>query len=250
MNTHFRSCKILLGIFTVFILGACSETKTKDITPEGRLDVLGPASKSTTEFTAEALPPDWVLSGNSSANNIKINPIEGVPGIGLTSGDESLLAVRRVSAMMLATPYLSWAWNMTDHGDGLHPVRIIVGFKNNTTPTETDFFNLARLGLGDDELPPHNRAIAIVWGSSALGRGSLRTGRVGKDATEAPLYTPRGGRENTNKWWMETVDLSELYQKAWPDDRARDIAVSFIGIAAAPGRPGHRGRISGIVLSR
>ncbi len=246
MNTHFRSFGALLAIFAVFLFSACSEIKTKDVTPEGRLDVLGP----TPEFTIEGLPSDWVLVGRSTANNIKINPIEGVPGIGLTSADESLLAVRRVNAMMLATPFLSWAWNMTDHGDGMHPVRIIVGFKNNTIDTKPGFFSLARVGLNNEDLPPHNRALAIVWGDSALGRGSLRLPPVGADTPEAPLYTPRGGRENTNKWWMETVDLSEIYQKAWPDDSARDIAVSFIGIAAAPDRPGHRGRISGIVLSR
>lgn len=246
MNTRFRSFGALLAIFAVFLFSACSEIKTKNVTPEGRLDVLGP----TPEFTIEGLPSDWVLVGRSTANNIKINPIEGVPGIGLTSSDESLLAVRRVNAMMLATPYLSWAWNMTDHGDGMHPVRIIVGFKNNTIDTKPGFFSLARVGLNNEDLPPHNRALAIVWGDSALGRGSLRLPPVGADTPEAPLYIPRGGRENTNKWWMETVDLSEIYQKAWPDDSARDIAVSFIGIAAAPNRPGHRGRISGIVLSR
>lgn len=250
MIGHFRSSNAVLIVFSVFLLSACAEVKTKNITPEGRLDVLGPTPQFSSKLIDETLPPDWVLVGKRTANNIKINPIAGVPGIGLTSSDESLLAVRRVGAMMLATPYLSWAWNMTDHGDGMHPVRIIVGFKNNTIDIKPDFFSFARMGLKNTDLPMHNRAISIVWGDSALGRGSLRLPMAGADAPEAPLYMPRGGRENTNKWWMETVDLSDIYKKAWPDDNARDIAVSFIGIAASPGRPGHRGRISGIVLSR
>ncbi len=250
MIKNFRYYGAVLILFSTFILSACAEVKTKNITPEGRLDVLGPTPQFTSELIDEGLPPDWVLVGKSSANNIKINPIAGVPGIGLTSSNESLLAVRRVGAMMLATPYLSWAWNMTDHGDGVHPVRIIVGFKNNTIDTKPDFFSFAGMGLSNTDLPVHNRAISIVWGDSALGRGSLRLPPAGTDAPEAPLYIPRGGRENTNKWWMENVDLSDIYKKAWPEDSARDIAVSFIGIAAAPSRPGHRGRISGIVLSR
>ncbi|MCK5546977.1 MAG: DUF3047 domain-containing protein [Rhodospirillaceae bacterium] len=255
MIENFRYSNAVLMIFLVFLLSACAEVKTKNVTPEGRLDVLGPTSQLTPELIDKNMPPDWVLIGKSTANNIKINPIEGVPGIGLTSSDESLLAVRRVGAMMLATPYLSWAWNITDHGDGIHPVRIIVGFKNNTINTKPDFFSLAGMGLnntylGNADLPVHNRAISIVWGDSALGRGSLRLPVVGAGTHEAPLYMPRGGRENTNKWWMETVDLSNIYKRAWPNDNARDVAISFIGIAASPGRPGHRGRISGIVLSR
>lgn len=241
-----RSLATTILLVAVFLSTACSEVKTKDITPEGRLDVLGP----TPELMGGGLPPDWVVVGRSTANNITPNPIEGVPGIGITSSDETLLVVRRVGAMMLATPYLSWAWNMTDHGDGLHPVRIIVGFKDSTNNEDDSFFSLAQMGLNQQDLPTHNRALSIVWGDSALGRGSLRFGAKDGDAPKAPLYIPRGGRENTNKWWTETVDLSELYKKAWPNDIARDIAVSFIGIAASPGRPGHRGRISGIVLSR
>jgi len=195
---------------TLFMTNACSDIKTKSITPEGRLDVLGP----TPQFDNDEPASDWVLIGTSSANNITTNPIAGIPGIGITSADDALLAVRRVNAMVLATPYLSWAWSMTDHGDGLHPVRIIVGFKRLDEKDDDGFFSLAKIGLRSSDLPKHSRALSIVWGDSALGRGSMRMALSGDGDVAAPLYMPRGGRENTNKWWMETVDLSEIYQKA------------------------------------
>jgi len=247
MNINFIKPITLLALTAVFMSAACSNIKTKSITPEGRLDVLGPSP----QFDKDEQSSDWVMVGKSAANNIKTNPIAGIPGIGLTSADDALLAVRRVEAMVLATPYLSWAWNMTDHGDGLHPVRIIIGFKKLGEETNDNFFSLARIGLRASDLPQHSRALSIVWGDSALGRGSLRMAPPTEDGeVHAPLYMVRGGRENTNKWWMETVDLSDIYQKAWPGESQRDVAISFIGIAASPERPGHRGRISGIVLSR
>jgi hypothetical protein len=27
-------------------------------------------------------------------------------------------------------------------------------------------------------------------------------------------YTARGGRENTGSWWLETVELSDIYRRA------------------------------------
>lgn len=246
MIVNFIKPLTLLAVTAVFLTSACGDTKTKSITPEGRLDVLGP----TPQFNNNERSSDWVLIGKSAANNITTNPITGIPGIGITSANDALLAVRRVNAMVLATPYLSWAWNMTDHGDGLHPVRIIVGFKKLGEKDDDSFFSLSKIGLRSSDLPPHSRALSIVWGDSALGRGSMRMA-VSKDGdVAAPLYMPRGGRENANKWWMETVDLSELFKKSWPNESQRDVAISFIGIAASPHRPGHRGRISGIVLSK
>jgi len=33
------------------------------------------------------------------------------------------------------------------------------------------------------------------------------------------IYAPRGS-ENTGSWWFETVDLSDIYRRAWPGDDA------------------------------
>ncbi|MBL4614710.1 MAG: hypothetical protein JKY27_07550, partial [Magnetovibrio sp.] len=97
-------------------------------------------------------------------------------------------------------------------------------------------------------LPPHDRALALIWGDTALRRGSLSLPPLERPL-EAPLYTVRGGRENTRKWWSEAVDLSDLYAKAWPNDKRRKVRITFIGLAAAPTQKVVRGRVSGILLT-
>lgn len=227
----------------IWLSGCASGTQArKPVTPEGSLQVLGPSHT----FDLGGLGEDWTIVGEADPELLAVTERKGVPAMGLTSGTESLLLVRHISAMALATPYLSWAWNMSDHGDGVHPVRLIVGFRGG--PDETTE-GLLELNLIEGELPAHDRAVALVWGVSALNRGTYR---LSPDATQpaAPLYTVRGGREMTGQWWLETVDLADLYKKAWPSDSLRRVEVVFIGIASAPGRPGHRGRISGVMLSK
>jgi len=54
-------------------------------------------------------------------------------------------------------------------------------------------------------LPSHDRALALVWGDTMLRRGSLSLPPTERP-TEAPLYTVRGGRENTRRCWLEKGD--------------------------------------------
>jgi hypothetical protein len=89
----------------------------------------------------------------------------------------------------------------------------------------------------------------LVWGDTALKRGALSLPPPDRPL-EVPVYTLRGGRENTRKWWFETVDLSDLYAKAWPLDDFRHVRITFVGLAAAPTETVVRGRISGISLTR
>ena len=60
----------------------------------------------------------------------------------------------------------------------------------------------------------------------------------------------RGGAGNAGAWWSETVDLAELYARAWPGDDRRRVRVMFIGIAAAASQPAATAHLSRIVLSR
>lgn len=225
-------------------LGGCAQgpRQGEPITPEGSLQVMGP----DLTFDLGAMDQDWTIVGDSDPERIGITERRGVPALGMTSGDESMLLVRHINAMALATPYLSWAWNMSDHGVGVHPVRLIVGFHGGRAP-EPD--KMLELKIIEGELPKHDRALALVWGSSALNRGTYRLSSD-PDEAKAPLYTVRGGREMAGQWWLETVDLADLYAKAWPTDTMQDTQIVFIGVGAAPGSPGHRGRISGIMLSK
>lgn len=207
--------------------------------PEGQLAIMGPSPS----FSLDAPPRDWIISTDNSDGRVNLSTVkrEGVPAVELKSAYRRTVAVRRVDAMMLATPYLSWSWHLSNHGSGIHPVRIVIGFQGGVR----DIQEIDPLGGG---LPEHDRALALVWGDTMLRRGSLSLPPADRP-TQAPLYTVRGGRENTRKWWLETADLSQLYAIAWPGDDLKHVRITFIGIAAAPRFPAVRGRIAGILLS-
>ncbi|PCI41874.1 MAG: hypothetical protein COB46_02020 [Rhodospirillaceae bacterium] len=212
--------------------------------PEGRLSIMS----GGLNFDLNNPPKDWLIATSDDKVNASavFSPLttvtrNGVPTLEVRTGPAQSIAVRRINAMLMATPYLNWAWNLSDHGAGIHPVRLIIGFKGGGSEKNTLKEQL-------NGLPAHDRALTLVWGDSALRRGTLT--RPDKNRPfEAAVYTVRGGRENTRKWWRDTVDLSDLYKQAWPDDERRAIRITFIGIAAAPRMPPVRGRVSGIELS-
>ena len=89
----------------------------------------------------------------------------------------------------------------------------------------------------------------LTWGESALQRGTFTVPPPGS-ANEAPRYTVRGGRENAGAWWLETVDLSDLYRQIWPQDDSARAQVVFIGITASARRAPAPAYVSDITLSR
>jgi hypothetical protein len=208
----------------------------------GTLDVLGP----TRDLTAGGLPGDWAIEGDVTRAQLAVAERAGVPALRLVNGEKGFVLVRRTQALLLATPYLSWSWNMDDHGQGHHPVRLIVGFWGGN-PESASWGSRPFVGLGTS-LPPHDRSLAIAWADSALKRGSLVLPSAGD--RHVPLYVLRGGRENAGVWWFETADLAELYRRLWPNDRVERVQVMFIGLAVAGGRPNAPAYVSGLRLSR
>lgn len=226
-------------------LSACAPPPIAGIDVEGKLDVLGP----TPDMVAAGLPGDWVIQGRAGAGRARVVERDGVPALRLVSGGEGFILARRTDALLLATPYLSWSWNMESHGEGLHPVRLIVGFHDggpDGAPAETP---TTRWPGG--ALPPHNRSFAAAWADSALRRGIMLRPET-PDSPRAPLYIVRGGRENTNTWWLETIDLERIYRDLWPDGDIQRARVVFIGLAvvAQPETATAAAHVSGIRLSR
>lgn len=221
---------------------ACAPPPAPDA-PSGTMDVLGPVPA----FEPNALPLDWVSIGKIGEGQLSVVVRDGVPAQKVINGEQSFIAVKPARASLLATPYLSWAWNMDPQDKGLHPVRLAIGFLGGPPVTRSLGGILAEDGSG---LPPHDRAIAIVWGLSALQRGAIEIPKTMGNRQAAARYTARGGRENTGSWWFETVDLSDIYRRAWPGDDAAQVRITFIGIAAAPARKPATAYISGLRLSR
>jgi len=208
------------------------------------MNVLGPDPG----FTTESLPADWVVVGNPEPPQLTIATILTIPSLKVTSGGTSFVAVRRTSASLLATPYLSWAWNMEQHDGPVHPVRLVIGFRGGEIQGGR-WPRLSTLWSGE-KLPPHNRAITITWANSALKRGTLNTPPAEGERRAATHYTARGGRENTDAWWVENIDLSRIYREAFTDDDPVHARIAFIGVAATGGKAVSAAYISGIRLSR
>lgn len=237
-----RNLAALCGL--ALSLAACAQTPRTVVPsqpgPEGHLTIMTPGQR----LNLDAPPADWIISGGEDDGIPSIATVtqDGVAALEIKSGPHRVIAVRQVNAMMLATPFLSWSWNLSNHGAGIHPVRLVVGFYGGA-PADT------KTGGQGNNIPPHDRALALVWGDTALKRGALSLPPPDRPL-EVPVYTLRGGRENTRKWWFETVDLSNLYAKAWPLDDFRHVRITFVGLAAAPTETIVRGRISGISLTR
>jgi len=225
----------------VLVVGACAAptVPADQPGPEGRLTVLAPARAIDLNAPAK----DWIISGATPPGRALSSVIyDGVPALEFKSGPGRVIAVRQVNAMMLATPFLGWSWNLSDAGPAIHPLRLVIGFQGGA-PAGT------ALGGAGRNLPDHDRALALVWGDTALRRGSLSLPPPDKPF-QTPLYTVRGGRENTRKWWNEAVDLADLYARAWPNDVRKRVRITFIGIATAPTQTVVRGRVARISLTR
>ncbi len=211
----------------------------------GRLEVLGPHP----QFSPARPGRGWVASGlDGSPRGVRlaVERKNGVPSLRVESGEARALLLRHTKAALTVTPYLSWAWNMEPTENGGHPVQLMIGFHGGDPNSRSWGASFPR--WTGKKLPPHDRSLSLVWEASALRRGHLTVSGDGRD--RHGVYTVRGGGENAGVWHLETVDLSELYSRAWPDDDLGRTRIMFVGVAVEPNAKPAAAFISGIVLSR
>jgi len=110
---------VVLVLFTA----ACAKPVTT-IAPGGSMDVLGPVPA----LMPNPVPGDWITQGYPAPGQLTVVDLDGVPALKVVNGRTSLITVKPAQASLLATPYLSWAWNMDPQDDGPHQVRLLVGF--------------------------------------------------------------------------------------------------------------------------
>lgn len=213
------------------------------VSPEGEIAIL---DNLTMPLAPGSLPEDWVVDGPRDLLQGRLSRsfLDGYPALRVESGPTGFAAVRRTRAILLATPYLTWAWNAEPHGPKGHAAYLLVGFKGG----RGDGRSLGGLWPGGD-LPEHDRLLAIAWGGSALQRGALHLAHEGQTG-EPARYTARGGRENAGIWFREAVDLQDLYGRAWPGDDRNAVRIVFVGVAAAAGQLAAAMNFSGIMLAR
>lgn len=234
----------IAGVLSL-LLSSCS-VKQASITPEGLLNVLGPSPS----FNPENPPKDWIIvrNGKIKKNQLQIAIKNGTRSLKVTNAENSFIIARRINAMMLATPFLSWSWLVEQQSTfGYHPLRIVIGFYGGDPKSRAESRqSLKWLG---NTFPRHDRIINLTWGESALQRGTLMNTLL-DNSSMTSSYIVRGGRENTGSWWLEAVDVSTLYRKSWPKDNKANARIVFIGIAAEAQRFSAPTQFSNIKLFR
>ena len=213
-----------------------------EVNPEGTLEVLSAASLGPTT----RLPADWILE-DENGNNANIRDSFQLARNGrsaaltLRTGRDRYMLVRRTKASLLASPYIGWAWRMKADEARENDIRLVVGFSGGN-PQSRGSAPFSNLGT---QIPPFDRAIAIVWGRSALERGNLVT-----TSGAIPEYIARGGTEHENAWWSDNIDLAQIYRSAWPGDSLERVEIMFVGFAVAEGPAGAEASFGDIVLYR
>jgi len=211
-----------------------------EVGPEGTLEVFSQASLGP----AKTLPSDWVIEadgGGDARRNIAVATTSSGATLTLRTGAQRFVMARRTKATLLASPYIGWSWRMATPPGRESDIRMIVGFHGGNP--ESRSWGAEPLAWLGTQLPPFDRAITILWGQSALERGSFST------ATPIPEYIARGGTEHLNKWWTDNLDLAELYRKAWPNDRFERTRIMFVGFAVGTDE-GSEAQFGDIVLYR
>lgn len=227
-------------VLIALLLGGCTLSQA-EVGPEGTLEVFS----ASTLGRGAALPDDWIVEADKDTDvrrNVVVAVDAGTATLALRSGADRFVLARRTKATLLASPYLGWSWQMSAPSGHESDIRLIIGFHGGNPESRSwGSEPLAHLGT---RLPPFDRAISILWGASALERGSLST------ATSIPEYVARGGSEHQDKWWTDNLDLADLYRKAWPNDRFERTRIMFVGFAVAAEPGASEAKFGDIVLYR
>lgn len=235
---------------TAILLGGCA-ISVAEAPPEGRLEIFTPKGV----FNVDALEPSWIVVGDSGAarEHVSVVNLQGVPALRVDGSRTPFALVRRTKALLPVSPFLSWSWYMQASAPHPHPLRLIVGFHGGRADSRS--WGGQPLTWTGSSLPPHDRVLALTWGASSLQRGSFlkeKTDATGAPVSTLPRFVVRGGPEHAEAWRLDTVDLSQLYAKAWPKDDPSRVSIVFLGFSyrPTPGAPTPRGYLSGLLLTR
>jgi hypothetical protein len=222
------------------VLGACAPVSPATPDAAGRIDVLEPGPG----FSLHALSPDWVTSGFETPEQAGLARVihDGVPALRVVRPGRRVILARRVSAPLLAMPFLSWSWRMetaaTWKAD--RPTRVLVAFAGGIG----DAANPPRPGWAAPALPPFARAFLLVWAEHPW-----EAARTGLESGHG-RFAVRGGRASERRWMRETVDLAEVYRALWPEDDLARVRVNLIGVLAEAATVPATAHIAKLRLSR
>ncbi|MAH83803.1 MAG: hypothetical protein CBB68_05505 [Rhodospirillaceae bacterium TMED8] len=231
-----------LSLIPFILLLACEKTDTT-VGLDGVLAVFSPNPANAVLGGTS----NWVFVGNKSALDLRSIDESRTPALEVWSTQSRGAAIRRVNARLLATPFLTWRWSVGE-GEPQHPIRIVIGFSNKA---ETEKKGMLSRVIWGNNPPSYSRTLSLIWGGSALLRGSLIRERLSQpNKIKTVRYVVRGGEENRDKWWLENLDLSRIYSIAWPDSDMAKTRIVFVGLSSTGSKIPERMRIMALRLSR
>lgn len=213
--------------FMVFILSATACTVPHPAMPVGgALEVLAPSSAFISSVSRGALPQGWEIAGTVAAGDLSIRQVERFTSLNVRAGKHPYQLIRRINASLLATPYLNWAWHTQPPRAGAHPIRVLVELTDRDPQSKRSWWQIT----GSDPADAR-RLILLVWDATALGRGTI-VGPILKDGyPQTARYTARGGPEQANRWWVDSVDLSQIHRQIWPNDDPSKFDITAVGVS-------------------
>lgn len=159
-------------------------------------------------FRLDRPPQFWIRRG--PVDGFDWRDRDGVIALELRAGRGGGLLARRTNALIAASPYLSFIWRSEDGGP--LPAELWLGFRQR----DLDDWGESDFGLG---LPPFDRLL-----------------RIRPEAPDGP----------TDGWRENTLDLTALHRRSWPQDdplRARLVLIALNIDAAGAQRTGHIARL-------
>jgi hypothetical protein len=224
-----RRSFLAAGLTAALGLAGCARRPPAPLTTlNGRSVVLGPEPG----FNPAALPADWFLTPRRSADRFHVVEVSGTPVLRVEAPGGPLLG-RQLAMPLLATPYLHFGWyldpGLYDGGprDGLpRGLRLVVGFKGGL-PNGAQL--LDRVFTGD--LPAHDRFMEFRFsgiGASRPEEAWLELAAMNDRGIRRVLRASERGQ--AGRWFVEAIDLAQLYREYWPRDRMAQVEIAFIAV--------------------
>jgi len=238
---NHTSTRLAMALGFIAILSGCAST-TASVRLDGTLSIIGPRH----DFASRGFSRDWSIIGDLGTVQPVVRNDENGLFLEVPGGPNRFAALRPLDAQLLATPFLTWRWRLSPTPSQPSPVQLTIGFLDGNASRSSFSFQ----SMAGNDVPKFSRALTIAWGTSALQRGSLEVRPGAGSKKPVAKYYVRGGRENLGQWWSETIDLSALHSKAWPDVDMRKTRIAFAGLIMMAGTTQSHVHLAGYRLSR
>lgn len=191
--------------------------------PGAGVDVSGDLKLLYAPFSLDNPPRYWQVKQTPAQNGSDQAPLtwedkEGRIALAARPGIGSFEIGRRTNVIVLASPYLSFDWQLNNTAQ-VGDVELVLGFRRQSQGswTEND------LGAGK---PSIDQEVRIAVGQYAVSYG---------------------------QWQREYFDLSTLYRRYWPDTDADEVRLVWIGLVSGKDHTPAQGSVTHlthILLSR